>query len=229
MFSYYWGRHKFWVQVFCHANTFSFVLYNLVSNYLQYQRIFKKEYKMRDFCFFPENRVNDYAWIVNSVGHCHIILQNQFSCMSQQHLQINQDIWNNYFKKLFYSENIPLAKMTENIVKDMQPPISFRDEKLQFRTGKVYLHLPGNCAPHTKSNYWATKFYLKTCKHSRKESNFLQLHHIHLGSWIYWSTSSIKPFASQASPKEQRIKDPGITVRHKLCKSAPWVTFYMCH
>lgn len=34
--------------------------------------------------------------------------------------------------------------MTENIVKDMQPPISFRDEKLQFRTGKVYLHLPGN-------------------------------------------------------------------------------------
>lgn len=70
--------------------------------------------------------------------------------MSQQHLQINQDIWNNYFKKLFYSENIPLAKMTENIVKDMQPPISFRDEKLQFRTGKVYLHLPGNfmCSWH---------------------------------------------------------------------------------
>lgn len=70
--------------------------------------------------------------------------------MSQQHVQINQDIWNNYFKKLFYSENIPLAKMTENIVKDMQPPISFRDEKLQFRTGKVYLHLPGNfmCSWH---------------------------------------------------------------------------------
>lgn len=150
VFSYYWGRHKFCVQVSCHTNTFNFVLYNLVSNYLQYQRIFKKEYEMRDFCFFPENRVNDYAWIVNSVGHCHIILQNQFSCMSQQHLQINQDIWNNYFKKLFYSENIPLAKMTENIVKDMQPPISFRDEKLQFRTGKVYLHLPGNfmCSWH---------------------------------------------------------------------------------